>query len=159
MQQAVAQDVVIMPKRPSRRNVAVAGRASFSEPVKKTERIIAPVKYLGPGKKKVKVTTKNKKLLDHLVVFGWICISILSIQLIFSDRGIVDYYQHNLVLERLQYEQSQVTAENSEIIAEVKKIKGSTRYQKKIVRDHLGFIAKKEYLILFAKGRSPANTN
>ncbi len=159
LQQSGLEEVVIMPKRPSRRNVAVGGRASFSEPIKNKTKIAAPVRYMGLGKSKAKVSRKSKKLLDHLVVFGWVCIFVLSIQLIFSDRGIVDYYQHQNSLEMLQHEQEQIITENSEIVTEVKKIKESSRYQKKIVRDNLGFIGQQEYLILFAKGRAPANTN
>lgn len=154
-------EIIVMPKKtkPTRRNVAVGGRASFSEPVKKTEKIPAPIRYLGLGKSKTKTSKKNKKLLDHLVIFGWITVSILGLRLLFSERGVIDFYKDKSALQKLYHEKEQVIADNKDLVEEIEKIKGSGKYQKKIVRDNLGFIAQQEYLILFAKGRTPASTN
>lgn len=154
-------EIIVMPKNnsPTRRNVAVGGRATFSEPIKKSDKLPAPIRYLGLGKPKIKTSKKNKKLLDHLVLFGWIAVSILGMRLMFSERGVVDFYKDKNVLQKLYHEKEQIVADNEDLVDEIQKIKASSRYQKKIVRDNLGFIAEQEYLILFAKGRAPSSTN
>jgi cell division protein FtsB len=152
-------EIVVVPKsRPSRNNVAVAGRATFTGTKKKTDKLPAPIRYLGLGKATSKSKRKNKKFFDHLVVFGWICMALLGVRLLLSDRGIIDFYKHKAVLESIHHDIEQLKVDNGELMAEIEKIRSSSRYQKKIVRDYLGFIAKNEYLILFAKGRSPANS-
>ncbi len=157
--QSIQEDVLVVPKKPTRRNVAVAGKASFTQTTpKKSLKQAAPIRYLGLGKKSTTGRKKGKKLLDHIVLFGWICMAILGMRLLFSERGIVDYYRHKSILATIAHETNQVRGENRELLKEIDLIQHSSRYQKKIVRDYLGFIAKNEYLILFAKGRSVAST-
>lgn len=151
-------DIVVVPKsRATRRNVAVGGKATFSQPQKKSKKLPAPIRYLGLGKGTTSSKKRGKKLVEHLVVFGWVCMAVLGGRLMFSDRGVLDYYKHRTVLETIKHDISQLEIDNKELLQEIEKIKTSSRYQKKIVRDYLGFIAKNEYLVLFAKGRSPAS--
>ena len=158
------REIVVMPKKTTatRKNVAVSGKVSFSSPVKKSK-LNAPVKYLGTSKKttarKSAKSGQKSKFVDQLVIMGWIAIAILTARLLFSDRGVFDYYAHKEKLSLINHEKLLVEENNRELLKEIKLIETDPKYQKKIVRDNLGFIAKSEYLILFAKGRSPSSTN
>jgi hypothetical protein len=165
MQLEAEKEVITAPVKKistTRRSVAKSGTVSFSSTPRKSK-LTAPVKYLGPNRKTAKKATskvaKKSSLLDHLVIMGWIAIAILTARLLFSDRGVFDYYAHKDKLNQINHERELVLQNNQELLHEIKLIESNAKYQKKIVRDNLGFIAKSEYLILFAKQRAPANTN
>lgn len=85
---------------------------------------------------------------------GWIFCLILLGRLVFSERGMIDFYKFEKRLEKRKTLLTQLKKENNDIRGEIKKIKSSGPYQKKIIRDRLGLIAKDEYLILFAQEKS-----
>ena len=72
------------------------------------------------------------------------------LRLVFSGGGIIDYYDKKEVLEKRQAGLVRLKKENADLVKEIELIKKSPSYQKKIVRQHLGHIAKDEYLILFS---------
>ena len=49
---------------------------------------------------------------------------------------------------------SRIKKENMQIVREIERMQTDTAYQKKLVRDNLGFIAADEFLILFPKEKS-----
>ena len=156
----VAQPSVASPR--TRERVATRGTTRFSSVSKKESTLPAPVRYLGLGD--VTVKTKNKKKLkkgwiDYFVMMGWIFCIALSLRLIFSDRGVIDYYSKSSEINGKYHELEMINQENVIIAKEIEKIRESSRYQKKIVRDHLGFISPNEYLLVFATRRAPANSN
>lgn len=104
-------------------------------------------------KAKRKVVTKSKSaksmLRDIFIFLCWIFCGLLVFRLIFADGGVIDYYSAFGVLENKMVE-IETNKENIEDLkTEIEQIMGSKSYQKKLVRDHLGFIADDEYLVLF----------
>ena len=89
-----------------------------------------------------------------LVYGGWVFCCILLGRLIFADRGVVDYYARQGVIQQKIYQNHLVVKENSELQGEIKLLTQNPAYRKKLVRQHLGVIAQEEYLILFARDKA-----
>lgn len=112
------------------------------------------------AKRKVKTkkdaTTKDiKARFNNLVVKGgWLFCIFLMGRLVFSDGGIMDYYSQKNLLDGKVRELEANKKENELLAKEIELIKDDSNYQKKIVRDNLGMIAKDEFLILFPKETS-----
>lgn len=141
----------------TRRTVGKPDEAEFLTPVRKAV-AKAPAK-VGYTSAKRKVNTKSKKQTDksfvsYLVKFGWAFCTFLLFRLVFSGGGVMDYYSSLNLLEDKQYEHKRIIKENKNLAIEIKKIGKNSMYQKKLVRDNLGFIAKDEYLILFPREKS-----
>ena len=144
-----------------RKSVGTADSVEFTTSVKRSVRKPpAKVSYSavktksGPVRRvKEKSADLDKKSL-YTVRFLWAFLGFLSLRLIFSAGGVIDYYTNrNLLLSKVhEYETTQ--QDNRNLIDEIKKIKIDVKYQKKLVRDHLGFIANDEYVILFPKEKS-----
>ena len=92
--------------------------------------------------------------LDYFVKACWLFGAFLFLRLIFAEGGVIDYYRAIEAYKEKGEELARQERENSGLQSEITKIKTSARYQKKIVRDHLGYIASDEYLILFPKDSS-----
>ena len=161
----------------SRRSVATADNVEFTTRLRKgTNKAPAPVSYSEPAtptvvsrttrKAKTAVVTKSKpratkakttrsksKLLkntNEYVLKGiWVFCAILLLRLIFSDGGVQDYYAKKDVLQGRFDELARIEGENKVLLKEIALLKKDPQYQKKVVRDHLGYIARDEYLILF----------
>ena len=89
-----------------------------------------------------------------LVYGGWIFCCILLGRLVFADRGVVDHYAREQLIQQKIYQNHLVVKENSELQGEVKLLTQNPAYRKKLVRKHLGVIAQEEYLILFARDKA-----
>ena len=89
-----------------------------------------------------------------LVIGGWIFCCILLGRLVFADRGVIDYYSQQRLISRKLHQNQLIATENRGLQIEIKRLKGDAVYQRKLVRKHLGVIAKDEYLILFAREKS-----
>jgi cell division protein FtsB len=85
---------------------------------------------------------------------GWMFNLFLLTRLFFSDNGVIDYYQMAKILNDQQNDILKLEVENLAINKEISTIKTDRSYQKKLVRDHLGFIEQDEYLVIFAKETS-----
>jgi len=70
-------------------------------------------------------------------------------QLVQGERGLLDWYRERQEVEQIQKQISQIILENQELGEEVLKIKEDSSHQKKLVREILGHIEEKEYLVLF----------
>lgn len=123
----------------------------FNEPIKRPrKRTTGPkVNYVKPLKKNKRTSTK--KFEWSWGKLGWLSCGFLVIRLFFMESGILDYQGMNRTLERKADTLLLLRQENADITKEIHKIKTSPRYQKKLARDHLGVIAKDEYLVLFSK--------
>ena len=119
---------------------------SYSKPAKKTATSVA-TKYKSPSRRKKSVTVKPN---EYLVRGIWVFCAILLLRLVFSNGGIIDYYDKKQALNRKEQALERVKQENKDLVTEIEKIKTDSSYQKKIVRHHLGHIAKDEYLVLFS---------
>lgn len=147
----------------SRRSVASADNFEFTTAIRKgVSKSPANVSYSKPTKKaatsvttKYKSSSRRKKAVtvkpnEYLVRGIWVFCALLLLRLVFSHGGIIDYYDKKEVLTRKEQALERVKQENKELVSEIEKIKTDSSYQKKIVRHHLGHIAKDEFLVLFS---------
>lgn len=149
----------------SRRSVAKVNDVEFmGELVPSSNKGLGSVSYT-KAKRKVstkKRTSKNAKkesqYVDYFVRACWLFAFILLGRLVFSGGGVVDYYQRVSSHQDKLYQLKRISAENKMLSQEIEKIQNNSAYQKKIVRDHLGYIARDEYLILFQK-ETPVQTS
>lgn len=113
---------------------------------------------LKKSKKKKIVLNKKKAKSDHAVTLKqkifWVAIGISVLRLFFMDRGVWDFYQNKREISSLQTEISRIKNENKELVEEIRNIRYNPAYQKKMARQHLGVIARDEYLILFAQEKA-----
>ncbi len=94
-----------------------------------------------------------KFLVGLIVKLGWVFSFALLVQLVFSERGVLDYYDKKVLWEEKVFEGQLLIQENEKIKDEIELIFNNAQYQKKLVRDHLGFIAEDEFLVLFPEGK------
>ncbi len=128
----------------------------FNEPPPKRarKRTTGPkVTYVKSVKKK-KSRKTAKSFEWSWTKLGWMACGALVLRLFFMDSGVIDYHKMNQTLEKKDLDLKMLRQDNADLITEIHKIKTSPSYQKKLARDHLGVIAKDEYLILFAKESS-----
>ena len=86
-----------------------------------------------------------------LRTFAWLFNGYLVVRLVFSANGVVDFYSMESNLEKLRSKIERLKTENIELTKEIRKIRTDEFYQKQLARDHLGVIAKDEYLIIFSE--------
>jgi cell division protein FtsB len=98
-----------------------------------------------------KISAKAEKRTRYFVMACWVLLGVMCLRLVFSRGGVIDFYANKGLLEGKVEEYQSIQVENKTLLKEIKKIRSSKSYQKKLVRDHLGFIAKDEFLILFSK--------
>ena len=147
----------------TRRSVANADNVEFTTTLRKgVSKSPASVSYSKTTKKpvtsvatKYKTTTRRKRAVtvkpnEYLVRGIWVFCAFLLLRLVFSNGGISDYYDKKEVLARKEQVLERLHKENKGLVTEIDKIKTDASYQKKIVRHHLGHIAKDEYLVLFS---------
>ena len=84
-----------------------------------------------------------------MVISGWCFCLFLLLRLVFAQRGVMDYYSRKSSFNRKEMFFKQLITENNNLEKEIKLIQDNYQYQKQLVRDHLGFIAKDEHLVLF----------
>jgi cell division protein FtsB len=140
-------------KKSVRRSVATPTNTEFTGLRKKSSTALVKRANSRPTYIKTKARKKSDKTLS-LKRFGWGIFFILTLRLIFMDRGVIDFYKTEDVLLQKEYQFQQIMHENEELVEEIHAIKSNKSYQKQVVRDHLGVIAKDEYLVVFAKDRS-----
>jgi cell division protein FtsB len=95
----------------------------------------------------------KEKWINYFLKLSWCGCLALFIHLVFSDRGVVDYYSQKKSLEKKLTGLKQLKKNKNGLKKNIKLIRKDKFYQKKLVRDHLGFISKDEFLILFQKGK------
>tara|TARA_R110002072_G_scaffold64203_1_gene159029 strand:+ start:1817 stop:2500 length:684 start_codon:yes stop_codon:yes gene_type:complete len=142
----------------SRRKVAKVGEVEFTQPIRTKRKSPSTVSY-GTGKAltrssaRPKARTKKAKAREKsdLVIKGiWVFCSFLMLRLIFSEGGVMDYYSRKQVMNEKVKQYQLIEEENKGLLREIDLLRKNPRYQRKMVREHLGYIAKDEYLILFA---------
>lgn len=127
----------------------------FADPIKprRKKRASSPVKYIKPLKKSAKKRKSTLKFEWSMNKLGWLACLGLLVRLVTMEGGLLDYNSMDEALVAKELELKSLRIENAELAQEIHKIKTSKRYQKKLARDHLGVIAKDEYLVLFTKDR------
>ena len=103
---------------------------------------------------KVTAISKSKfksSFLNTMIYLGWGFCLFLALRLVFANRGAYEFYsRHKILQEKIQYFED-IKVSNDLLEKDINMIKKDRAYQKKLVRDNLGFISKNEFLILFPK--------
>lgn len=136
----------------SRRSVAKPESTEFVPAKRATRKVSSHVSYTTSSTRK-KAKSLNPKYVDYLVKGCWIFCSVMVLRLIFANGGVTDYYSQKNMVKVRQNELAGIQKENSQLEKEIERMKSDVGYQKKLVRDNLGFIAKDEFLVLFPKER------
>ena len=110
-----------------------------SLPTKRFTMAVDKVRQLGP------------QLQKKFILFSWLVCGLLALRLLFADRGVIDYYRELGLLERQQKTLQEYQHANLVLAQEVKRLKTDERYQRKMVRDHLGHVAADEFVVAFRK--------
>ncbi|MBF0297962.1 MAG: septum formation initiator family protein [Oligoflexia bacterium] len=84
-----------------------------------------------------------------LIKISWGITLLLLFQLVFADRGIIDYLRTEKIIAQQKDNLRKILNENESLILEIEKIKNDRSYQIKLVRENLGAITESEYLVLF----------
>ena len=125
------------------------GQVEITEaPKKRKKKVTQKVKYLSTVKKKRK--TKKAGFQLSWTKVCWAIIFCLSLRLVFMERGVIDYYNTKSHINDKIHELELLELENQALVKEIHEIKVNPVYQKKLAREHLGVIARDEYLVLFA---------
>lgn len=138
----------------SRRSVAKPENTEFV-PVKRTNRKVAAahVSYTTSStrKKVASKTQSDSKYLTWLVKGCWMFCGLMVLRLIFADGGVTDFYSQKQTINSKLNELGEIKKENMSLVREIERMRSDSGYQKKLVRDNLGFIAPDEFLILFPR--------
>ncbi len=104
------------------------------------------IQFIEPAFYKKRELTQKQKLVRIGMLF---ILAGLLIRIVFMNGGIIELQSKKSELrEKFQTLQS-VKKENIALKKEIDKIQNDVSYQKKLARDHLGFISEDEHLILF----------
>ena len=137
----------------TRKSAARPDEADFT-PIKRAPRkVTSQISYSTSGTttRSKKAKSMDPKLEKYLIRGSWIFCSFLVLRLFFASGGIMDFYsQKSLYQERLT-ELDRIKKENMQIVREIERMQTDAAFQKKLVRDNLGFIASDEFLVLFPK--------
>lgn len=137
----------------TRRSVARPNEADFT-PVKRAPRRVAnQISYTTTSDRK-KSKAMDPTIAGYLIKGSWIFCAIMVLRLIFATGGVTDYYSRRSVFDDRLYELDRIKKENMQLVQEIERMQSDSAYQKKLVRDNLGFIASDEFLILFPKEKS-----
>lgn len=135
----------------SRRSVAKPEDTEFVPVKRSTRKVASQISYTTTSTRK-KQKSLDPKYQGWLVKGSWIFCGIMVLRLVFAAGGVTDFYsQKNSVNERLA-ELSSIKKENMQLVREIERMRSDVGFQKKLVRDNLGFIAADEFLVLFPKG-------
>lgn len=135
----------------SRRSVAKPEDTEFVPAVKRTpKKVASQISYTTSSTRK-KQKSMDPKYVTWLVKGSWIFCGLMVLRLIFATGGVTDFYsQKSTVAERVS-ELSDIKKENMTLVREIERMRSDAGFQKKLVRDNLGFIAADEFLVLFPK--------
>lgn len=138
----------------TRRSVAKPDDTEFVPAPKRSQRKVASqVNYTNANKKKAAAAgqASESKLANLGVKACWAICVIAILRLVFADGGVVDYYSQKSVVSNRLGELERIKKDNSGLLKEIERMRNDKGYQKKLVRDNLGFIAGDEFLVLFPK--------
>jgi cell division protein FtsB len=133
----------------TRKNVARPDETEFIPIKRSTKKVASHVSYTTGSKRKPKEL--NPVFVNYLVKGTWLFCGFLVLRLFFSSGGVVDYYNGRSLLNNRVLELKRIKKENMALVSEIERMQLDASFQKKLVRDNLGFIAADEYLVLFPK--------
>ena len=134
----------------SRRSVAKPEDTEFV-PVKRTpKKVASQISYTTSSTRK-KQKSMDPKYVNWLVKGSWVFCGIMVLRLIFATGGVTDFYSQKSIVAQRVAELGDIKKENMQLVREIERMRSDTGFQKKLVRDNLGFIASDEFLVLFPK--------
>ncbi len=117
-----------------------ASRSSVATPA--TTRFIEPrYRYIQTSL----FSVRSKFDIFLFVVFVFFCIRI-----VFMSGGYLELVEKKNQVSKKKEELAWINKDNTAVKNEIKNIKTSSSYQRKLAREHLGVIGPDEYLVLFA---------
>lgn len=134
----------------SRRSVAKPDDTEFVPAKRATRKVSSQISYSTSSARK-KSKSYDPKLISYLVKGCWIFCGIMVLRLIFANGGVTDFYSQKSQVNTRLAELSQIKKENMQLVREIERMRSDAGFQKKLVRDNLGFIASDEFLVLFPK--------
>jgi cell division protein FtsB len=140
-------DGVRVERNAPRRAYSTGDDISFTTERKELSRPVSRITYRAATENQ-----KNKKTFSQkMIILAWAVCFIFILRLVFADRGVTDYYRYQKNFQQKKEEYQRAEMENRELAKEIELIKNDGKFQRKLVREHLGYIADDEYLVLFAK--------
>ncbi len=137
----------------TRRSAARPDEADFT-PVKRAPRkVSSQISYTTASSRK-KSKSLDPKLAGYLVKGCWIFCAVMVLRLFFANGGVTDYYSNRSVYNDRLSELDRIKKENMQLVREIERMQTDVAFQRKLVRDNLGFIASDEFLVLFPKEKS-----
>lgn len=131
----------------------------FDRPVERNrKKVPGKVTYMGPVKS-AKSSLNFRRMFDieiNLSTIGWLSFGLLLLRLLFMERGVVDFYKYADLIKQRQMELKMVEQDNIALVEEIERIKTNPSHQKSLAREHLGVIARDEYLVLFSQEAAPS---
>lgn len=144
-----------LPVTATRQRVARVDDIDFtSTPRKSTKKASDIVQYASSRSSKrssKKSLVLSDRIKDILYKVAWGFVFLMVMRLVLVKRGVLEYYERVDIFNGKVAEHQSILEENQALGREIQEIKNNNSKQKKLVRDHLGFIANDEYLILFPK--------
>ena len=84
----------------------------------------------------------RSKWLRWLTKFCWLGLLVFFILIVFNERGAVEYYSRVSELKSLENKMELLKTQNGQLIYELNQIQNNISYQRKVVRDYLGYLEK-----------------
>lgn len=144
----VAEEPVV--EKVTRRTVARGEDTEFVA-VRRTPKKAAPALNYHTTSTRKKSKPLDPTIARFLIKATWIFAVFLVLRLLFARGGVTDFYSQHRLLANRQNELSEIKNENMQLVREIERMHTDAGYQKKLVRDNLGFIAADEFLVLFPK--------
>ncbi|MGZ3787020.1 MAG: septum formation initiator family protein [Bacteriovorax sp.] len=139
----------------TRRSVARPDETDFTPTKRAPRKMASQISYTtSSSSSRKKSKPIDPTLVGYLVKGCWIFCGIMVLRLIFANGGVTDYYSHRSVFNDRLLELDRIKKENMQLVQEIERMQSDTAFQKKLVRDNLGFIASDEFLVLFPKEKS-----
>jgi hypothetical protein len=140
-----SESIIASENLPTRRTVATTNtEVEFVRPGRAPVRRPAEIGYTFTPTKKL-----NRKQSIIMARIGWGFCVFLLLRLVFSDRGVIDYYDLKEIATDKFNEKIMLIKENESLIKDIRLIQDDAGYQRRLVRDHLGYVANDEYVVLF----------
>jgi cell division protein FtsB len=134
----------------SRRSVAKPEDTEFVPVKRAPKKVASHISYTTNSTRK-KAKQVDPKYATWLVKGSWIFCAIMVLRLIFANGGITDFYSQKAAANERMNELTGIKKENMQLVREIERMRSDAGFQKKLVRDNLGFIAADEFLVLFPK--------
>lgn len=138
----------------SRRSVAKPEDTEFVPVKRATRKVASQISYTtGSATSRKKQKSLDPKYVTWLVKGSWIFCALMVLRLIFANGGVTDFYSQKGTVNEKLAELSGIKKENMQLVREIERMRSDIGFQKRLVRDNLGFIASDEFLVLFPKER------